>query len=268
MFLRSMFAALALLALAAPAQADTELWPPVTADRATFEVDGIAVTFHGDGAGCPSTGSWAAGDVAIGTDGAWCVCIAGGSPGSWYEAASAGALASTSSGLGASLVGVEDLAGATACTDAECWLAELAAAIGGAGAAQAPIFSCANSDETFKTANTTAYVCRFSFDKADFSGYTNLAWEAGISATAATADCEFAVDSGVSIGDAAAVSVISVTDADDSMVDTSSPKLFEVLTGTVALSGLASGVKTYAVGSTRTGSSGGCTVFYFRAWAE
>lgn len=37
-------------------------------------------------------------------------------------------LASTANGLGASLIGVEDSAGATSCTDVECWLAELAAA--------------------------------------------------------------------------------------------------------------------------------------------
>lgn len=42
------------------------------------------------GTGCPSTGSWEAGNLAVGTDGVLCYSTVGGSPGTWVEVGGGG----------------------------------------------------------------------------------------------------------------------------------------------------------------------------------
>lgn len=73
--------------------------------------------------GCPDSGSYEAGTVALGTDGAWCVCVASGSPGDWVLVGP----------LLAADVPVADAGELLVATDVEAALAELATAVAGAG---------------------------------------------------------------------------------------------------------------------------------------
>jgi len=250
----------------------------------TFSAHGMRIRPH-DAAGCPATGDWIQWSVAVGTDGAICVCTVGGSPGTWVQAAddavqnvhiadTANPHAVTAAQVAAVplaifdaqtlLVAVADDAPA-AITVAEDQIVGRVSAgdLGALTAAQVrTILGLAPGPAVVQmgrsTPSSTAGVMTmttFTFDTAEIgAAYANIRYEATVRASSALADCQIQITREQLIGEDPEATMVTL-DLGDEIVDVTYLYYVE---GTFSIASLLAGEHEYAIDLVRSGSSGAC----------